>query len=230
MRARAPPRARRRSRSPGCPPEADAPRRAATGRWLESLSPGIACRASCGRSDACLLPHGIDRSQVRRHVDGLAGADPERRAPGRQMGEGRAPARRRAVGDERRDEPPARARTPALARDDDRPRPARARHDRVDRRAGVGRPALARAPGRGRRRRQLRGLAGADRDRRRLHQGAHREDRRRARARRPRRRQGRRHHRLPGRRPARPHHDARPRRLRHVGGGDRRGAAAPTSA
>jgi aspartate kinase len=47
---------------------------------------------------------------------------------------------------------------------------------------------------------QLRGLAGADRDRRRLHQGAHREDRRRARARRPGRRQDRRHHGLPGRR------------------------------
>ena len=49
---------------------------------------------------------------------------------------------------------------------------------------------------------QLCRLAGADRDRRRLHQGAHPADRRRAHPRRPRRRQGRRHHRLPGRRSA----------------------------
>ncbi len=51
------------------------------------------------------------------------------------------------------------------------------------------------------------GLAGADRDRRCLHQGAHPAHRRRARAQRSRCGQSRRHHRLPGRGPGRPHHD-----------------------
>ncbi len=65
--------------------------------------------------------------------------------------------------------------------------------------------AAGRRPGGG----ELRRLAGADRHRHGLHQGAHREHRRRARARRPGRRQGRHHHRLPGRRRRRPHHHAR---------------------
>ena len=66
---------------------------------------------------------------------------------------------------------------------------------------------------------QLRRLAGADQDRQRVHQGAHREHRRRACARRPRGRQGGDHHRLPGHRRRRPHHHARAAAAPTPGGG-----------
>ena len=102
---------------------------------------------------------------------------------------------------------------------------ARARHDRLDRRAGVGRacwrsrcrPKACEAV-------SYTGWQVPIADRQRLHQGAHPAHRRRARARRPRRRQGRRHRRLPGHRRRRQHHHARPRRLGHLGGGGGGGA------
>ena len=110
----------------------------------------------------------------------------------------------RAVGDERRDQPPARAspRSSSPERDDARA-DARARHDRLDRRAGLGRPA---------RRSRCRPRASpavsyagwqvpiatdSAYTKARIQQ-----HRRRARARRPGRRQGGRHHRLPGHRRA----------------------------
>ena len=66
------------------------------------------------------------------------------------MGARRPPDGRRAVGDERRDQPPAGPGQGAVARAKLARAAARARHDRLHRRAGLGRPAGHRAARRGR--------------------------------------------------------------------------------
>ena len=68
-----------------------------------------ASRPSVGVVPFLDLHHGTHRSQVRRHLDGLDRAHPQRRQAGRQMGPCRPPDDRRSVGHERRDQPPARA-------------------------------------------------------------------------------------------------------------------------
>ena len=98
-------------------------------------------------------------------------------------------------------------------------RRARIRHRGGDRRAGHHRPAGDRAAGDRRRGALLAGLADPDPHRQRPRQGAHRRHRGRRtdppHADRP----GRRGVRLPGHRHRQPRHHARPRRLRHLGGG-----------
>ena len=202
-----------------------APLAAARGRWLESLSP----RASRA---GLLQPHRrapLPMALIVHKYGGTSMGSTERirnvATPRRQMGRAGHQHGRRALGDERRDQPPARPRQGAVARAR-RPPTLLRELDMIastGEQVSVGLLAIA-LQAEGLARRQLRRLAGADRDRRRLHQGAHREHRRRARARRPRRRQGRHHHRLPGHRRRRPHHHARPRRLGHLGGGGRGGA------
>ena len=143
----------------------------------------------------------------------------------RQMGPRRAPDGRRAVGDERRDQPPARPGQGAVARVDDARAAARARHDRR-RPASRSRSACwrSRLQAEGIAGGQLRRLAGADRDRR-AYTKARIESIDDARVRAD----------LAagkvvvitgfqGVDARRPHHDARPRRLRHLGRGRRRGA------
>ena len=87
----------RAARAPGEPQLAlrlAAPRRCRIVGSLASAGFGLLC-ASPPRSAAqrrAPLPHGTDRSQVRRHLDGLDRAHPQRRQARRQMGARRPPA------------------------------------------------------------------------------------------------------------------------------------------
>ena len=103
--------------------------------------------AVIGAQSPRTAPHGTDRSQVRRHVDGST----ERiRSVAKRVAKWarRAPDGGRALGHERRDQPPARAGQRTAPRPTNAGLAARARPDRRHRRAGVGRPAGAGAAGR----------------------------------------------------------------------------------
>ena len=130
---------------------------------------------------------GIDRSQIRRHVDGLDRAHPQRRQARGQVAARRPPDGGGAQRHERRNQPPAGPGQGTGARPADRRDVPRTRHAGRHRRAGIVGAAGARAAGRGPGSRQLRRLAGAGPDQQRVHQGPHRVDRRQAGARRPRR-------------------------------------------
>ena len=107
-RARGCRRASRSWRWPGAsaPMDRRTPAAAGLGRFFAARIPRLCPGDSAAR--VRLTVHGTHRSQVRRHLDGLDRAHPQRRQARRQMGPRRPPDGRRSVGDERRDEPPAR--------------------------------------------------------------------------------------------------------------------------
>ena len=164
--------------------------------------------------------HGSDRPEIRRHLGGLGGAHPQRRAPRRQVEGGGPRPGGGALGDGRRDRPPDRSgeADPGAARS------ARARRGRRHRRAGHHRLAGDGADGPWREGEKLHRLAGEDRLRLGPQQGQDRLHRPAKNSRRSSCRLRGGGGRLPGGRRARQPHHARARRLRHLGGRARRGA------
>ena len=134
---------------------------------------GARRRASADRHDR---RHGTDRPEIRRHVGRHRRAHQERRAARRALPARRATSRRRrGLGDDRRDQPPARARA-ARSRANPDPRELDVIASTGEQ-VTIGLLAMA-LHGARRQGAQLHRRAGAHPHRQRVHQGAHPRDRR----------------------------------------------------